>query len=360
MDEIICISLITSCIISYVANLLVLKFAHKKRLYDSFDERKIHKGNIPRLGGVAISLATILTIIITGIYVRFWGDFKFAVYIGTHVELIFFAVIALFLVTITGFFDDLIGFRYRTKFLAQISAGVLVCYSGFWINNFHGLFGLYHLNIYQGWILTIFTVVLITNAINFIDGIDGLAGTLCLFFFVFYFVVAFTYTQLAVQIITIPVIGSLVPFLYFNIFGKVEKKNKIFMGDTGSLFVGFLVSVICIDITNNANNILGATPIAVAYCPLIVPCFDLARVVLSRLYESRNPFKADKTHLHHLILSIVKSQRKTLFAIITLALLITTASILLSYDFNVNLVFMFDVLIWVMVMMVIYRKLKKE
>lgn len=360
MNEIICISLILSCIISYVATNFVLKFAHKKRLYDSFDERKIHKGNIPRLGGVAFSLATILTIILVGIYVRYWGSFKFALYFATHSELIMFAVIALLLVTMTGLLDDLIGFRYRTKFIAQISAGVLVCYSGFWINNFHGLFGLYHLNIYQGWILTIFTVVLITNAINFIDGIDGLAGTLSLFFFVFYFIVAYTYTQLAILIITIPVIGALLPFLYFNLFGKAEKKKKIFMGDTGSLFVGFLVSVICIDITNDSANILGATPIAVAYCPLIVPCFDLARVVISRLYENRNPFKADKTHLHHLILSIVKSQKVTLLLIMTLALFITSASILLSYDFNVNLVFMFDVMIWIMVMMVIYRKLKKN
>ena len=78
MNEIICISLILSCISSYVATNLVLKFAHKKRLYDSFDERKIHKGNIPRLGGVAFSLATILTIILVGIYVRSWGSFKFA------------------------------------------------------------------------------------------------------------------------------------------------------------------------------------------------------------------------------------------------------------------------------------------
>ncbi|MDY3137166.1 MAG: hypothetical protein SO364_09385, partial [Sodaliphilus sp.] len=85
-----------------------------------------------------------------------------------------------------------------------------------------------------------------------------------------------------------------------------------------------------------------------------------ARVVISRLYENRNPFKADKTHLHHLILSIVKSQKVTLLLIMTLALFITSASILLSYDFNVNLVFMFDVMIWIMVMMVIYRKLKKN
>ena len=132
------------------------------------------------------------------------------------------------------------------------------------------------------------------------------------------------------------------------------------MGVTGSLFIGFLVSVICIDITYDSENILGATPIAVAYCPLIIPCFDLAIVVISRLYENRNPFKADKTHLHHLILSIVKSQKVTLLLIMTLALFITSASILLSYDFNVNLVFMFDVMIWIMVMMVIYRKLKKN
>ncbi len=352
--------MVLSCIFCYVATRVVLNFAHKHKLYDSQNARKIHKGNIPRLGGVAISLATILTIIVVGAYGICCGDTQFSIYFSTHTKLIAYSVIALLIITITGLLDDIIGFRYRTKFIAQISAGLLVCYSGFWINNFHGLLGLYHLNIYQGWAITIFTVVLITNAINFIDGIDGLAGSLSLVFLAFYFVIGYTYTQVAMLIATIPVIGALIAFLYFNVFGKAEKRNKIFMGDTGSLFIGFLVSVICIDITNSSQNILGATPIAVAYCPLIVPCFDLARVVISRLYENRNPFKADKTHLHHLILSIVRSQKVTLIIIVALSILITTISILLSLDFNVNLVFIFDILIWMAVMMVVYRKLKKN
>lgn len=360
MNIIISISLIISCIICYAATRVVLKFAYRHKLFDTQSERKIHKGNIPRLGGVAISTATILTIILAGIYGAFCGDSKFSVYLSTHCKLILYSVCALLIISATGFFDDIIGFRYRTKFIAQISAGLLICYSGFWINNFHGLFGLYHLNIYQGWAITVFTVVLITNAINFIDGIDGLAGALSFVFLGFYYIVGYAYSQMAVMIVTIPVMGALIAFLYFNIFGNPDKKNKIFMGDTGSLFIGFLVSVICIDITNNTDNIMGANPIAVAYCPLIVPCFDLARVVISRLYENRNPFKADKTHLHHIILSIVKSQRATLIIIVVLSIFMTSASILLSLHFNVNLVFVFDVFIWMLVMMTVCRKLQKE
>lgn len=359
MNEVICISVILSCILSYVATLGVLKFAHSRKLYDTHNARKIHKGNIPRLGGVAIAFATISTIAIIAVYERYFGDLKFAAYFATHSKLIVCSISALFLITVTGLLDDLVGFRYRTKFAVQIAAGALVCYSGFWINNFHGFFGLYHLNAWQGWLLTIFTIVLITNAINFIDGIDGLAGMLNLCLFVFYFSVSYTYSQSAALVVTAPVVGALIPFLYFNIFGNPEKKRKIFMGDTGSLFFGFLVSVICVDITNSDENIFGATPIAVAYCPLIVPCFDLARVVVNRLYENRSPFKADKTHIHHLVLSIVASQRKTLIVVVALSLLMTSISILLSFDFNVNLVFVTDVAIWILVMMVIYRKLEK-
>lgn len=359
MNDIVCISILLSCILSYAATRYVLAFAHKRRLYDSHSERKIHKGDVPRIGGVAIATATILTIILVGLYVYLWGDAKFSTYLETHSKLIVFSVCALLLITATGIFDDIVGFRYRTKFIAQISAGILVCYSGFWINNFHGLLGLYHLNPYQGWCLTIFTVVLITNAINFIDGIDGLAGSLCLFFIIYFFMVGFSYSQVAIIMITVPVAGALIPFLCFNVFGKARRKTKIFMGDTGSLFMGFLISVICIDITNNDDLIFGANPIAVAYCPLIVPCFDLARVVISRLYENRNPFIADKTHIHHLVLSIVKSQKVTLLIIITLSLFITTFSIILSLDFNVNLVFLGDIVMWVIVMMIIYRKQKK-
>lgn len=358
MNDIVCISILLSCIISYVATRIVLSYAHKRRLYDSHNERKIHKGDVPRIGGVAIATSTILTIVLVGLYGYLWGGPKFATYLSTHSQLIVFSVSAFMLITATGIFDDLIGFRYRTKFIAQISAGIIICYSGFWINNFHGLLGLYHLNVYQGWILTIFTVVLITNAINFIDGIDGLAGSLCLFFTIYYFLVGFSYSQVALIMITVPVAGALIPFLCFNVFGSARRKTKIFMGDTGSLFMGFLVSVICIDITNNENLIFGANPIAVAYCPLIVPCFDLARVVISRLYENRSPFIADKTHIHHLVLSIVKSQKLTLLILITLSLFITTLSIVLSLDFNVNLVFVCDIVMWIIIMMVIYRKRK--
>lgn len=359
MNLVIYISIILSCIISYAVTLWVLKYAHKKKIYDYQNSRKIHKGNIPRLGGVAISSATIISLsLICVASFLMEGTFLY-IYFSSHLKLMLLSVLALAIIIATGFYDDIKGFRYRTKFAAQITAGLIMCASGYWINNFHGLFGLYDLNIYEGWVLTIFTVVLISNAINFIDGIDGLAGTMCLFIFTFYLVVGVHCSQMAIVLTSSTIIGALLPFLYFNVFGNAESKKKIFMGDTGALFMGFIISVICVDITNHKDLIFHSSPFAVAYCPLVVPCFDLARVVINRLYESRSPFKADKTHLHHIILSIVQSQRITLLYIITLTIFITTTCIILTFKFNINLVFLFVVVIWLILMMLLYRKLNK-
>lgn len=359
MNLIFYIPILLSCIFSYAATLITLRFAHKHNIFDYHNSRKIHNGNVPRLGGVAILIATIMSLF-TIFGCSFLFDYSlFNNYFATHYQLIIFSFFALIIISITGLFDDLKGFRYRTKFVAQIAAGLIMCYSGYWINNFHGLFGLYELNAFQGWLMTIFTVLLISNAINFIDGIDGLAGSLCLFYFTFYLVVGVYCKQMANILISSTIIGALVPFLYFNIFGKIEKKTKIFLGDTGALLMGFIISVICVDIANSKSLIFNTSPLALAYCPLVVPCFDLARVVLNRLFENRNPFKADKTHIHHLIVSIVHSQGITLLYIIILTVLITALSIVLTLFYNINLVFLFLLIFWAVLMMVIYRKLRK-
>ena len=145
-------------------------------------------------------------------------------------------ITGLAIIYFVGIIDDLIGLNASSKFLTQIATACLLPFSGLYINNLYGLFGIYELPSITGVLLTIFIIVFIDNAINLIDGIDGLAGGLSLLalsgflvYFIHYDVFMHTYS-----IIVAGLIGALIAFLYFNIYGSTERNTKIFMGDSGS------------------------------------------------------------------------------------------------------------------------------
>jgi len=130
------------------------------------------------------------------------------------------------IVYVTGVSDDLVGVRYRNKFVAQVAAGVLLCASGIWLKNLHGLFGLEEISPWLGWPLTIFAIVFITNAINFIDGLDGLASGVCGTALVYYAVVFSLLNRMGYTLMSLTVFGTLLPFVYQNVHGTVERRTK--------------------------------------------------------------------------------------------------------------------------------------
>ena len=353
------ISYLASALISAFIILKTLAVAYKYSLFDTINERKIHKGRIPRLGGVAIYLASLVTVILLCGFMKLTNALDFDMLKGdtdNHL-LVFGGVTLLFGV---GLYDDLKGVRYRNKFLAQIVSGLLLCFSGIWLNRLFGLFGLYeHLPEWSGYMLTVFAILLITNAINFIDGIDGLASGLCAICLLTYFVVSVCVGAYWYAFISAALLGSITAFMVFNIKGTAENKKKLFMGDTGSLVLSFMIGYIGIAL--NANPILVQSrfnPFVVVFSPLLLPCFDVVRVVGVRLYQRRSPFLADKSHIHHMLLEINgKNQHKTLLQMIIISLLLTGVSICMSFFLNINLVFYLDVLLWLFIMITISRKL---
>lgn len=143
------------------------------------DERKVHKGIIPRLGGVSFFPAVIFTLSLMIGLNRIYGEELFPSIIGvSDTSVLSFGLSSLLLLYLTGITDDLIGVRYRQKFIVQIFCAILLVSSGLWINNLYGIFGIYELPPVVGLPFTVFTIVFITNAINLIDGIDGLASGL--------------------------------------------------------------------------------------------------------------------------------------------------------------------------------------
>lgn len=353
-------SFVLSMVLSAVILLKTLDIAFKNSLFDKPNERKIHHGNIPRLGGIALYLSsTIAFLLVMGSVFLIDRNEIFTIFSARYRQLVFFLCAATILFGF-GLYDDLVGLRYRSKFLGQIIAGLLLCLSGVWVKDLHGLFGIHALSPLAGYPLTIFAVLLITNAINFIDGIDGLAGSLCAICLLIDAVFSFC-TLLHIELlISVSVLATLFPFLYLNIKGKADRQKKIFMGDTGSLFLGLVIAAIGISISNIPDAQYGVNTFVLAFSPLIVPCFDVVRVVVLRLYKNKSPFNPDQTHIHHMLLATVGGQGKVLLILLGISLLMVALSIAISSAFNIDIVFYADILVWVVIMMLIARRKTKK
>ncbi|MDE5596161.1 MAG: undecaprenyl/decaprenyl-phosphate alpha-N-acetylglucosaminyl 1-phosphate transferase, partial [Muribaculaceae bacterium] len=254
------------------------------------------------------------------------------------------------LLYLVGIADDLIGVRYRAKFIAQILCAIMLLSGGLWINDLHGALGIHHLSTWIGYPFTVLLVVFIINAINLIDGIDGLAsglsGVACFVYGItFYMTSQYLYAMLAFA-----TLGVLMPFFYYNVFGDPSRRKKIFMGDTGSLTIGIILSILSIRMAMYPLDecIWHANPLILGFAPLFVPCCDVVRVYLHRVRNGKNPFLPDKNHIHHKLLAIGMPQRLAMISILVSTFVIIVSNIVLSKYMNINLLIALDVAIWIL------------
>ncbi len=328
----------------------ILVIAFRKKLFDVQDARKIHEGIVPRLGGIAFVPAIICSItFIIGLDVFLW-PITIGELLANNFVPIMFLFCALLLLFLVGMADDLIGVRYSAKFLFQIIAAALIIGSGVCITNLHGLIWMNSIPEFIGWLITGFIVVYCVNAINLIDGIDGLAAGLAAIAFTYYGIILMFAHQYMYSMLAWAGLGSLLPFLYYNIFGDPDKCRKIFMGDTGSLTIGLLLvfeALVVCNINPAEEHLNCANPLVIGFAPLIVPVFDVARVFYHRIKRRRNPFIADRSHIHHKLLDLGLSSSKALFLILILALIYCIANLWLSMILNINLLLLLDMAFWV-------------
>lgn len=325
----------------------ILRIAVKKKLYDDFDERKIHTTPIPRLGGVAFFPAILFAMALAfGIFCKYYPEIMSFLSEKSTKSLCFLtcAVVLLYLV---GIADDLIGLKYRAKFVVQIMAASLIIFGGLRMENLHGFLFIHELPMIPSVLLTVLLMVFITNAINLIDGIDGLASGLSAVACCFYGVIFFNAGLHVYGMITFATLGALLPFFYYNVFGDVEKHEKIFMGDAGALTLGLLLSVMSIRICYIPDTILNINPAVVAFSPLMIPCCDVVRVYIHRVKANRNPFLPDKTHIHHKLLALGMSQRLAMTAIVTSSVVLTLINYYLSTYIHIILIFCIDLVLWI-------------
>ena len=263
----------------------VIAMVNRFKLFDRPNARKEHTTPTPTFGGIAIFAGMIVSLF-------FW--FKFY----DHPALITFFLSMILLLGV-GIMDDLKDLAARYKLMIEVGLASLVAVAGIRITSFGGFFGVYELHIIAQYSVTVLAIVGITNAFNLIDGIDGLAGGLGFMSLITLAIFLTLSKDLTYAMIAFALAGALLGFLYFNF-----NPARIFMGDTGSLVLGFVVAVLCVQLMKiNAIRPVPVVPNIYIFTLgiVMIPVFDTLRVFGTRIWKGRSPFSADKTHIHHLI-----------------------------------------------------------
>lgn len=342
----------------------ILIISLRKRLFDIPDKRKVHNRPVPRLGGVSffpVILFVMSSMTIIKLLMKSAPDVFFTVEVVNEMLSL---VAGLTLLYLIGIADDLIGVRYRQKFVIQIISATFLPIVGLYLDSFYGLFGIHELTPFIGVPLTMLLVVFITNAINLIDGIDGLASGLSIVTFSI-LGIAFALNSLWMySLLAFSCVGMLIPFFGYNVFGNADRGRKIFMGDTGSLTLGYTLSFLIIKFCINSNVSVGemsGSSLVIAFSMLLVPCLDVCRVVLGRIRRRLNPFKPDRTHIHHKFLEMGFSPRRSMVYIQLMSVSFILFTILLIYwRVNATVVLGLDILIWIGLNMWYSRIIKQK
>ena len=326
----------------------ILVISHKKRLYDVPDARKVHTMPVPRLGGLSFFPVILMSMfLVIGFRLYFWDMDTSSLSFNMLYEYLFLFV-GMTLLYLVGVCDDLVGVGYRYKFAVQIAAAFLLVLSGNWFDSLGGLFGIYSVPAWMGMPFTVFIVVYITNAINLIDGIDGLASGLCCIALSVLSVIFFLRGQYVYALLAICTLGILMPFWCYNVFGNANRGHKLFMGDAGSLTLGYVISflIIHMSVTNEVSPTLSNPYMVIAFSTVLVPLLDVIRVVLHRLREHKNPFLPDKNHFHHKLLRTGMRVRVVMVTILGIAVSFIGLNAWLAWQMNITFLLGINLILW--------------
>ena len=283
----------------------VKKVAQHAGALDIPNERKVHKEPMPRMGGLAIFGAFLL---------------GYMIFASSQPQMLS-VLIGGFIIVLTGIFDDIKPISAKIKFLLQIVAACVVVFYGDIVLNSFDVFGLdFHLPAPINYAVTIFFIVGLTNAINLIDGLDGLAsGVSSIYFATIAFIACALNRNQGLDImLSVIMLGSTLGFLVHNF-----NPAKIFMGDTGSLFLGFTISVIALLGFKAAT----VTSLIVPLLILAIPIFDTALAIFRRLLKGESVGTPDKEHFHHQLLKMKFSVKVTVLIIYAIDILFASVSI---------------------------------
>lgn len=322
-------------LVTFISSLIVVPIAKVVAIHinamDEPNERKIHKVPMPRLGGL-------------GIYISFL--FGYILYGDITTQMIS-ILIGSFLLLLIGIIDDINSVKARYKLLVQtVAALIVVIYGQIYFTEIT-IFGLcITFPKIIAYILSTFFIVAITNAINLIDGLDGLAGGISSIYFLTIAIIAFILNRLGGLdiILCLLMLGSTLGFLVYNF-----PPAKIFMGDSGSLFLGFMISVIAL----LGFKVTTITSLFIPILVLSIPIFDTLLAILRRFIKGQNIGRADKEHFHHQLLKMRYSPKASILIIYAIDLLFAAVSIFFVLGDNQIAIIIYAVLMILLLFIVL-------
>ncbi|WKL47800.1 MraY family glycosyltransferase [Flavobacterium pectinovorum] len=303
-----------SLILALVFIPVIRNIAIKVNFVDKPNYRKVHSTPIPLVGGISIALAVFTTVFVSG--------YRFS-FLKEYLPILASAMVLL----IVGVIDDKKDINAKYKLIIQFLLALIIAFSGTRITSLYGVFGIFEIVIWQQYLVTILIITGVVNAFNLMDGVDGLIGGLSLLGFLIFLLIAIYFNDYNLAFSSTLFIGAVLGFLRFNL-----GREKIFMGDSGSLFIGFILITEAIKFLQNHE--IGNEQSSGSYTVLLlilffsIPVLDSLRVYMGRIKRGNSPFSADKSHLHHLFLGVGCSHKKTtlmISAIFAFVLLIETS-----------------------------------
>ncbi len=282
-------------VLTYFTIPKIIGLVEHKKLMDQPNKRSSHVKITPTLGGIAF----FYTLVFALFFLKGWGNHDEAIYFIPGLTILF----------IIGLKDDLLVLSPYTKLAAQlVSILFILSNESFMIHSLNGFLGIHEVPVYLYYGVAGFVMLTIINAYNLIDGIDGLAAIVGVVILIIYTTIFYITGEYFFVLLCLTLNGALIAFLSFNL----SSNKKIFMGDTGSLIVGFIISTLTLKFLALSPESYNSLPFLLENVPLIaisiliVPLFDTARVFTIRLANKKSPFSPDRNHTHHILIDYFK------------------------------------------------------
>ena len=332
-------SFIVSFIFVCIATPILIKIGLRFGFVDQVNQRKIHRGAIPRIGGIGISLGTLLPIFLLCFFVHSGVEIKTT----NNMMLYFGGGLA---ISLLGLVDDIKGVNAKIKLLFQIVIAFFATQHGELIESLPMPWGRLELGVF-GYVLTIFWIIGIINAFNLIDGMDGLSSGITLFSSLTLAMLAIANEYLPTALVALALAGAVTGFLIYNF-----NPARIFMGDSGSMFIGYILAVLSLRSQSKAHAVVS---IMVPIIAMGVPIIDTTLAFMRRILRHQSIFAADRQHIHHFLLSLGFNQRKTVLILYAVSVLFTILSMVMIFNKNVDTFLI--VIIFAIIVFVIIKKL---
>lgn len=307
---------LAALLISTIAFPFALKFARKHNIMDNPDARKLQKQPVPVFGGIVVVLGMIIPLIV---YASM-----------NNIDELIYPIIAIIILWAIGVTDDIRNVSAYVRFILEfLIVWVLIWHpntpdTGYMINNLYGLWGRHEISVFTAIPLTLIAGVGIINAINLIDGVDGYSSGFGIVANLFFAIIFLVCHDITMGLFSLVASAALIPFYIHNVFGT---KSKMFIGDGGSLVIGFILMYNVFSMLSHNSSCIelesqGVSLVALSLAILTIPVFDTVRVMCARIISGVSPFTPDKTHLHHLFIDLGFTHAQTSTTIIGINILI--------------------------------------